>query len=135
MQTFNHNAKKLTTYFIGKNIFNESWENEHVSKGNIIIKNDVWIGAHSIILGGVTINNGVIVAANSVVTKNVPAYSIVGGSPAKVIGYRFEKNTINKIEALAWWDWPISKVKEYKSIFEKELIENDLDKLFNDVNL
>ena len=49
-------------------------------------KNDVWIGAHSVILGGVTINNGAIIAANSVVTKDVPAYSIVAGSPAKVIG-------------------------------------------------
>jgi len=120
MQAYNHNSKKLSTYFMGQNLFQEKWENETVSKGNIIIKNDVRIGAHCVILGGVTIGNGAIVAANSVVTKNIPPYSIVGGTPAKVIGSRFDETTISKIEKLAWWDWSVEKIKEHKYLFENE---------------
>ncbi|MFD0962617.1 CatB-related O-acetyltransferase [Pseudofulvibacter geojedonensis] len=131
MQVFNHNYKKITTYFIGQNLFNEKWSNERVSKGNIEIKNDVWIGAHSVILGGLTINNGAIVAANSVVTKDVPAYSIVAGSPAKVITYRFEKEVIDKLEELEWWNWSIEKIEKNKFLFEEELTIDSLNKINN----
>jgi len=120
IQTFNHNSKKLTSYFIGQNLFHEQWDNERVSKGDIIIKNDVWIGAHCVILGGVKIGNGAVVAANSVVTKDVPPYSIVAGTPAKVIGTRFDTATIAEIEVLAWWDWSIEKLKKHKHLFENE---------------
>ena len=120
IQTFNHNSKKLSTYFIGQNLFQEKWDNEKVSKGDIIIKNDVWIGAHCVILGGVTIGNGAVVAANSVVTKDVPSFSIVAGTPAKIIGYRFDSETIAKVEALAWWDWSTEKIKTHRHLFENE---------------
>jgi len=120
MQAYNHNSKKLSTYFMGQNLFQQKWENETVSKGDIIIKNDVWIGSHCVILGGVTIGNGAIVAANSVVTKDVPPFSIVAGTPAKVIGSRFDKATITKIEMLAWWDWSVEKIKEHQYLFENE---------------
>jgi virginiamycin A acetyltransferase len=121
MQTFNHNSKKITTYFIGQNLFDEKWDNEKVSKGDINIENDVWIGSHCVVLGGVTIANGAVVAANSVVTKDVPAFSIVAGSPAKVIGYRFDNETVEKIQKLAWWDWSIDEIKKNKSLFEDEI--------------
>jgi acetyltransferase-like isoleucine patch superfamily enzyme len=120
MQTYNHNMKKLTTYFIGQNLFKENWEDEKVSKGDINIKNDVWVGSHCVLLGGITIGNGAIVAANSVVTNDVPAFSIVAGSPAKVIGKRFDDITISKIEKLEWWYWPITKIKKNKSLFTSE---------------
>lgn len=120
-QTYNHNFKKVSSYFIGQNIFKEKWENEQTTKGNILLENDVWIGMHCVILGGVIIQNGAVVAANSVVTSNVPAFSIVAGSPAKVIGYRFEPHIIEKLEKLAWWDWPLEKIKKNKSFFENEL--------------
>lgn len=121
IQTYNHNYKKPTTYLIGQNIFNEKWENEFPSKGDIIIMNDVWIGSHSVILNGVTIHNGSIVAANSVVTKDVPPYAIVAGSPAKVIRYRFKQEKIDELEKLSWWDWPLEKIKENKSFFQTEI--------------
>jgi acetyltransferase-like isoleucine patch superfamily enzyme len=121
MQTYNHNSKKITSYFIGQNLFDEKWENEKVSKGNITIENDVWIGAHCVVLGGVTIANGAVVAANSVVIKDVPAFSIVAGSPAKVIGYRFDNETVDKIQKMAWWDWSIEEIKQNKSLFEEEI--------------
>ena len=120
IQTYNHNYKKPTTYLIGQNIFNEKWGNEFPSKGDIIIMNDVWIGSHSVIINGVTIHNGSVVAANSVVTKDVPPYAIVAGSPAKVIGYRLDEQKIKYLENLSWWDWPLEKIKENKSFFEVE---------------
>lgn len=121
MQTFNHNFNKITTYYIGQNLFNEKWKNEKVSKGDIIIENDVWIGTHCVILGGVKIANGAIVAANSVVTKDIPAFSIVAGSPAKVIGYRFDEDTIDKIQKMKWWYWSTDEIKKNKTLFEKEI--------------
>ena len=123
-QTFNHNPKKITSYFIGQNLFKEKWENEKVSKGDIVLENDVWIGAHCVILGGVTIHNGAVVAANSVVTKDIPAYSIVAGTPAKVIGYRFDAETIQKIENLKWWNWSIEKIEQNRELFRSEIKEN-----------
>jgi len=128
MQTFNHNSKKLSTYFIGQNLFQEKWGNETVSKGNIIIKNDVWIGSHCVVLGGVTIGNGAIVAANSVVTKDVLPFSIVAGTPAKVIGTRFDEKTIEEIETLAWWDWSTEKIKKHKHYFENEYNNSGIKK-------
>lgn len=69
-----------------------------------IIGNDVWIGAHSVILKGIRIGDGAIVAAGAVVTKDVPSFAIVGGVPAKVIKFRFDQDTINKLTLLQWWN-------------------------------
>lgn len=128
IQTFNHNYKKITSYFIGQNLFEENWENERVSKGDIIIENDVWIGANVVILGGVTIHNGAVVAANAVVTSDVPPFSIVAGTPAKVVGYRFDDVTIKEIQELRWWDWSIEKIKSNKKIFFDEFKLNNIEK-------
>lgn len=129
MQTFNHNTKKTTTYFIGQNFFKEKWENERISKGEIIIENDVWIGAHSVILGGVKISNGAVIAANSVVTKNVEPYAIVAGNPAITIDYRFDSEIIDKLLKMQWWNWDDQLIKENKVFFENE-ITNDILETF-----
>lgn len=131
-QSYNHNFKKPTSYFIGQNFFKEKWENETVNKGNIILENDVWIGAHSVVLSGVTIENGAVVAANSVVTKDVPPFAIVAGSPAKIIGYRFEPNMIQTLQELAWWDWPSEKIKQNKSFFENEINEKTINSIIHE---
>jgi virginiamycin A acetyltransferase len=131
IQTYNHNHKKITSYFIGQNFFKEKWENENVSKGDVVIENDVWIGAHSVILGGVTLHNGSVVAANSVVNKDVPPYSIVAGTPAKVIGYRFDEATISKLLELEWWNWSEEKINKNKSLFINEL-QSDFESLLVD---
>jgi acetyltransferase-like isoleucine patch superfamily enzyme len=91
--------------YVKKNLYDE-----YQDKGYTIIKNDVLIGANSIILAGVTIENGAVVAAGSVVTKNVPAYAIVAGNPAKIIKYRFDKDTIKKLEKIEWWNMDIKKI-------------------------
>ena len=75
------------------------------------IGNDVWIGHGAIINAGVSLGNGVIVAAGSVVTKNAPAYTIVGGNPAHIIRYRFSVAIIAKLESLQWWRYSPAQIK------------------------
>lgn len=82
------------------------------TKGNVIIGNDVWIGSSAVILSGVTIGDGAVIGCHSVVTKNVPAYSIAAGNPAKVIRYRFDQKTIELFLRIQWWNWPIQKIRE-----------------------
>ena len=81
-------------------------------KGDIIIGNDVWIGAKSTVMSGVTIGDGSVVAAGSLVTKDVAPYSVVGGNPAKHIKYRFSTGQISDLLAIAWWNWDEGKIKE-----------------------
>ena len=81
-------------------------------KGDITIGNDVWIGAKSTIMSGVSIGHGSIVAAGSLVTKDVEPYSVVGGNPAKHLKYRFEDQQIIDLLDIAWWDWNETKIKE-----------------------
>ena len=77
-----------------------AWEN----KGDIVIGNDVWIGYEAVIMAGVHIGDGAIIAARAVVTKDVPPYTIVGGVPARPIRKRFDEEVIRKLETLKWWD-------------------------------
>jgi len=83
-----------------------------VSKGDLIIGNDVWICDGVAILSGVRIGNGAVVGARSLVTKDVPPYAVVGGNPARVLGFRFNDGQIAQLEKIAWWDWPIERVRE-----------------------
>jgi len=82
------------------------------SKGDIIIKNDVWIGLNCTILDGITIGNGAVIGAGSVVTKDVKPYSIVGGNPAKIIKYRFTPELIERIESLRFWDLELEDIEK-----------------------
>ncbi len=69
------------------------------------IGNDVWLGHGAVVQAGVTVGDGAVIASNAVVTKDVPAYAIVGGIPANVIKYRFTDEQITALEKIAWWDW------------------------------
>lgn len=91
----NHRYDCLTTFPIKVKILGE--RSEATTKGPILIEDDVWIGNNSIILSGITIGKGAIIAAGSVVTKNVSPYSIVGGNPARFIKYRFSEEVIKKL--------------------------------------
>lgn len=102
-----HNLSKISTNSI---FYNEEYE--ALTKLNCTIKNDVWIGVDSVILRGVTIGNGVIIGANSVVNKDIPDFAIAVGSPAKVIKYRFKKNKINKILKSKWWESDIDYARK-----------------------
>ena len=99
-----------------------------LSKGSVIIGNDVWIGLNTIILSGVTIGDGAIVAAGSVVTKNVEPYAIVGGNPAKLLKKRFSDEAISKLLAIQWWNWEIDKIKENLDLILSDRIDPFIDR-------
>ena len=80
-------------------------------KGDIIVENDVWIGAKSTIMSGVKIHNGAVIAATSTVTKDVPPFAIVGGNPARVIKFRFNEYQIESLLRIAWWNWTEDRIK------------------------
>ena len=111
----NHTMQSLSTYPFpiffeewGLDVKNiaDAWDN----KGDIVIGNDVWIGYEAVILSGVTIGDGAIIGARSVVTKDIPPYTIVGGVPARQIRRRFSEETIAALLELKWWNWPREKI-------------------------
>lgn len=92
---------------------------------NCKIGNDVWIGTRVLILDGVTVGDGVIIAANSVVTRDVEPYSIIGGSPAKLIRKRFDEQTIKILQESEWWNWNVTSIRERIASFQKEILTSD----------
>ena len=102
-----HNVSNVST----SSLFYDDPYNELTNK-DCIVGNDVWIGVDSIILRGVTIGNGAVIGANSVVTKDVPSFAVVVGSPAKVIKFRFDEKIINLIERSKWWELDLESAKE-----------------------
>lgn len=130
-----HPTRFLSTSPIFVNIINGTgytWSNRDLFNSvpeRVIIGNDVWIGMKVTIMGGVKVGNGAIIAAHSVVTKDVPAYAIVAGVPAKVIKYRFEQNIIDLIERSQWWALPDEKLKQKIKAFQSELTNENANEL------
>lgn len=113
----NHAMASLSTYPFP--LFWEEWGLDRAevasawdNKGDIVVGNDVWIGYEAVILAGVTVGDGAVIAARAVVTKDVPPYTIVGGIPAKPIRRRFPEDTIRRLLALRWWDWPRERIAQ-----------------------
>ena len=113
----NHTLSSLSTYPFP--LFFEEWgsdkkdvTNAWDNKGDIIIGNDVWLGYESVVLAGVTIGDGAIIGARSVVIKDVPPYTIVGGVPAKTIRRRFAEEIISALLRIKWWDWSEEKIRK-----------------------
>ena len=113
----NHSLKSLSTYTFP--LFYEEWELEKSNittawdnKGDIVIGNDVWIGYEAGVMAGVHIGDGAIIAARAVVTKDVPPYTIVGGTPAKEIRKRFDAEVIQQLLLLKWWNWSTDKIRK-----------------------
>lgn len=131
MNGANHCMNRATTYPFS--VMGNGWEktrptlNELPFKGDTIIGNDVWIGQNAVIMPGVKIADGAIIAANSIVTKNVEPYAIVGGNPARFIKKRFSEIEIEKLLKIKWWNWNIEKINANLEI----LCSNDINKLLS----
>lgn len=113
MNGANHLADGASCYPFA--IFGNDWQHamdnkRYPFKGDTVVGNDVWIGYRAIIMPGIKIGDGSIIATNSTVTKDVEPYSIVGGNPAKEIRKRFSPDAIASLLELKWWDWPIEKI-------------------------
>jgi virginiamycin A acetyltransferase len=110
----NHLVDTFSSYPSDRSLFSHKKGNpSSYSRGDIVIKNDVWIGVNCTILDGITIGNGAVIAAGSIVTKDVPPYAIVGGNPAKIIRYRFPADIINEIENTKFWDMNIDEIDKF----------------------
>ena len=131
MNGANHKISGFSTYPF--QIFGHGWEKvtpkpeEFPYKGDTVVGNDVWIGYEAIVMPGVKIDDGAIIAAKSVVTRNVPAYAIVGGNPAQLIEKRFSEEIINELLDIAWWDWNIEKISRNL----EKIVSADIDALRN----
>lgn len=113
MASSSHKLDGFSTYPFC--LFGCGWEKQmdptcFPNKGDTIIGHDIWFGYDSTIMPAVKIGNGAIIGSKAVVTKDVPAYAVVGGNPAKIIRMRFPDDVINKLEKIAWWNWPIDKI-------------------------
>jgi chloramphenicol O-acetyltransferase type B len=110
----NHRIDTVTSYPMRQYLVPDHMERvgEPWSKGDVAIGNDVWIGQGAKILGGVTIGDGAVVAAWSVVTKSVPPYAVVAGVPARVVRQRFSEEIVERLLRIRWWDWDDAVVIE-----------------------
>lgn len=131
-----HKSSQITSFPLAINLYKNTPISEHKinietlsekQKSGITIGNDVWIGMNSIILPGVHIGDGVTVAANSIVTKDVPDYAVVGGNPAKVIKFKFNQEQIDALKKISWWNWDEKTIKERINDFYMET-ENFIQK-------
>lgn len=129
MNGANHKVSGFSTYPFF--IFGNGWEaaapgpGELPYKGDTVVGNDVWLGYDSLLMPGVTVGDGAIVAARSVVTRDVPPYAIVGGNPATVIRTRFPATVVDELLRIRWWDWEAAKVTRNV----RAIVNADLDVL------
>lgn len=114
MNGANHRTDGISAFpFV---IFGEDWkgrfegETDFPSRGDTVIGNDVWIGYGATFLPGITVGDGAIVAARSVVSADVPPYTVVAGNPARPVRQRFPDRDIATLQRLAWWDWPVDRI-------------------------
>ncbi|TAA25848.1 CatB-related O-acetyltransferase [Pseudoxanthomonas winnipegensis] len=129
MNGANHKLSGISTYPF--QIFGNGWDavmprpGELPYKGDTVIGHDVWIGYEALIMPGVRIGNGAIVSARAVVSADVPAYTIVGGNPARPIKARFAPEQVARLEAIAWWDWPVAHITAHLD----RIVAGDIDAL------
>lgn len=115
MNGANHITAGFSTFPF--NIFGGGWERgfdpesyKAGLKGDTVIGNDIWIGTQAVILPGVQIGDGAIIAAHAVVSRDVPPYTVVAGNPARPVRQRFDETTVSRLLAVSWWDWSVDKI-------------------------
>lgn len=125
----NHRMDWVTTYPF--TIIDKRWS--HIdggskSKGNVVIGSDVWFGRDALVLSGVTIGHGAVIGARAVVGRDVPPYSVVVGNPGRAIRTRFSPEIVERLLALAWWDWDLARVERAVPAMMSDDIEGFLEK-------
>jgi len=129
MNGANHRMGSVTTYPF--NIMGHGWEKATPSleelplKGETVVGNGVWIGQNVTVLPGVHIGDGAIIAANSVVSRNIPPYCVAGGNPCRVLRPRFDRELTEYLLELKWWDWPPEKI--FRNL--ETLCSSDLERI------
>jgi virginiamycin A acetyltransferase len=110
-------------------VFGKKWsglyEANFPNKGDTIIGNDVWFGFESLVMPAVKIGDGAIIGSRSVVTKDVPSYSVVAGNPARVVKQRFNDKDIKRLLEIAWWNWPYEVIEDNM----QAIVDSDIDAL------
>lgn len=110
----NHRVSGFSSYPFA--VFGQGWQGrfegelDFPDKGDMVVGNDVWLGHDALLMPGVGIGDGAVVATRAVVTADVPPYAIVAGNPARVVRMRFDDGTIDRLLAVRWWDWDIEKI-------------------------
>jgi len=94
-----------------------------VSRGDVVIGHDVWVGREAMILSGVAVGNGAVIGARAVVARDVAPYAIVAGNPARSLRLRFTPEQITRLEALAWWHWPRARIEAAMPLLLSENVE------------
>jgi virginiamycin A acetyltransferase len=128
----NHSYNNISQYPFKEHLLGSKPLN--TTKGSIKIEDDVWIGYGALILSGIKIGQGSIIAAGSIVTKDVPAYAIVGGNPAKVIKFRFSKKIIDKLIKLDFTILSNQFIKSHIDLFYTKLTDDNIDEIYNILN-
>jgi len=108
-----HNHRAVTSYPMS--VLTGAQGNEHAAynRHQLILGNDVWIGADVMLMSGVHVGNGAVIGAGAVVAKDVPPYAVVVGNPARVIKYRFDAETIERLQRIKWWNWPQEEIERH----------------------
>ena len=109
----NHRTDLFTTFPFP--VFGQGWASAFdpatfPSKGDLVVENDVWLGHDALLMPGIRVGSGAIVATRAVVTKDVPPYAIVAGNPARVVRMRYDEATVVRLLAVAWWHWDAAKI-------------------------
>ena len=135
VQNTNHNYNYPSIqYKIYKELFNThhpGLKSKIVNKGPVIVGHDVWIGANVSILSGVEIGNGCVIGLGSIVTKNIPPYSICAGVPCTVKRARFAPDVIEFLQYIKWWDWDLDKMRRNRNFFITNLYNLNAPQLAN----
>ena len=119
-----HHPEWVTTYPFGALWREHRHPDQPWSRGDVVIGNDVWIGREAMIMSGVTIGDGAVIAARALVSKDVPPYAIVGGNPAKLIRPRFAPEIVERLLEIRWWDWPDDRIRRAAPLLQSPDIQD-----------
>lgn len=118
-----HNFRLASTFPFYALMMDRGVDRDTYSKGEVVIGNDVWVGANVLILSGVTVGDGAVLAAGSVIVKDVEPYAIVSGVPAATLQYRFKPVVIEDLLRIRWWDWGEAVIRERVEDFYLDISE------------